>query len=85
MIKARYSPATEDLVAQLMSNEVTGSYEMDSAISNWAAAQVIDALRRHGYNISIEVEVTGDMEKAFESLGGDTFNYVKMERPKRKT
>lgn len=85
MIKAHYSPATEDLVAQLMSNEATGSYEMDSNIHDWQAAQVIDALRKHGYDISIEVEVTGDMEKAFESLGGDTSNYVKMERPKRKT
>lgn len=85
MIKAWYGPATEDLVEQLLSNEGTGSFELDSNIRDWQIAQVIEALKAHGYQISVEVEVHGDMAKALESLGGDTSNYVARGRPERHT
>lgn len=82
MIKAWYGPATEDLVEQLIP-KLSGR-ESTGEVYEWVTA-VINELRGLGYNISIEVEVHGDMAKAFESLGGDLSDYVKVERPKRRT
>lgn len=82
MIKAWYGPTTEDLVEQLIP-KLSGR-ESTGEVAEWAAL-VINELRGLGYSISREVEVHGDMAKALESLGGDTSNYVKMERPKRRT
>lgn len=78
MIKAWYGPATEDLVEQLMP-------VLSGNVHEGYMTTVIDALKELGYHISIEVEVHGDMAKAFESLGGDLSDYVKVERPKRRT
>lgn len=83
MIKGYYSPATEDLVLQLMSNEATGVYELDSNIKDWQVAHVIDALRRHGYDVSVEVEITGNIEEAFSSLKRPE-EYVAHMRPVRR-
>lgn len=79
MIKARYSPATEDLVGQLMASPV-----LPGGIGEVAIAAVIDSLKDLGYDISIEVEVHGDVEKAFRSLEGDTSDYVLHQRPVRR-
>jgi hypothetical protein len=82
MIKAHYSPATEDLVEQILAKLSPGlRTEPDFAAK---VHTVVGTLKHElGYDISIEVEVHGDMAKALESLGGDTSNYVTRERPKR--
>lgn len=81
MIKAWYGPATEDLVEQLM--PVLSGRASEGEVAEQVTA-VVEGLRGLGYHISIEVEVYGDMAKALESLGGDTGDYVKRERPKRR-
>lgn len=77
MLKAWYGPATEDLWESISTMMILADIEEDIATA------VIDALKAKGYSITIEVEVHGDMAKALESLGGDTSNYVRRERPKR--
>lgn len=78
MIKARYSPATEDLAGQVAS-------VLDGRIGHGYISTVIDALRNElGYEVSIEVEVHGAMEAAFKSLEGDTSEYVLHQRPVRR-
>lgn len=87
MIKAHYSPATEDLVKQVL-EVVPLQIHADNDNADFAAiaTYIVNRLREDlGYQVSVEVEVHGDMAKALESLGGDTSNYVKMERPKRRT
>lgn len=82
MIKARYGLADEDLVDQVM--EKISPVARENPDCRHMVSQVIMCLRHGlGYDISIEVEVHGDMAKALESLGGDTSNYVIRERPKR--
>lgn len=78
MIKARYSPATEDLVGQLK----PGPFLLGIAESD--AMAVIDGIKDLGYEISIEVEVHGSVEAAFKSLSGDTSDYVLHQRPVRR-
>lgn len=85
MIKARYSPATEDLVKQVLEVVPLQIHaENDNADFVAIATYIINRLREDlGYEISVEVQVHGDMAKALESLGGDTSNYVTRERPRR--
>jgi signal recognition particle GTPase len=80
LIKAHYGPATEDLVEQLSTTLVQAD------IQNEIAEAVIDGLKDLGYEITIEVEVHGDMAKALESLndGSAAAGAVSVERPKRK-
>lgn len=87
MIKARYSPATEDLVAQVLEVVPLEIFAGDDRKKDLEsiAAYLINRLRNDlGYQIEVEVEVHGDMAKALESLGGDSSHYGKMERPKHR-
>lgn len=82
MIKAWYGPATEDLVEQIL-GKVSPGLRTEPGFEA-KLRQCLDILKDDlGYQISIEVEVHGDMAKALESLGGDASNYVTWERPKR--
>lgn len=77
MIKARYSPATEDLVGQLKNS-------LGDRVGEGYMEVVIDTLHELGYEISIQVEVHGAVEAAFKSLEGDTSDYVLHQRPVRR-
>lgn len=81
MIKAWYGPATEDLVEQLIPR--LSGRESTGEIAEYATL-VINELRGLGYDITIEVEVHGDMAKAIGSLGDSASNYVTVQIPKRK-
>ena len=83
MIKAWYGPSTEDLVEQLM--PVLSGRASEGEVTEQVTA-VVEALRGLGYQISIEVEVHGDMAKALESIddGSAAAGAVRVERPKRK-
>jgi signal recognition particle GTPase len=80
LIKGYYGPATEDLVEQLRTTLVLAD------IQNEIAEAVINGLKALGYEITIEVEVHGDMAKALESLndGSAAAGAVRVELPKRK-
>ena len=81
MIKARYSPSLEDLVEQVTeAMKATGAApERRPVILN-----TIEILKDLGYDISIEVEAHGAIEAAFNSLKGDTSDYVLHQRPVRR-
>lgn len=83
MIRAQYGPATDELVVHVLTKLSPGLRTEPGFAAKLHTA--IDALKELGYEITTGVEVHGDMAKALESLGGDTSNYVKMERPKRRT
>jgi hypothetical protein len=80
LIKAWYGPATEDLLIVLMPTLVLADIQSE------IAEVVIDGLKTLGYEITIEVEVHGDMAKALESVndGSAAAGAVRVERPKRK-
>ena len=80
MIKAHYGPATEDLVRQLMPTLITADIQAE------IAEVVIDGLKTLGYDITIEVEVHGDMARALESVnnGSAAAGAVSVQRPRRK-
>lgn len=83
MIKARYSPDYDDLVGQILEQVSPGlRTELGFELKLY---QCLRILREDlGYEISIEVEVHGDMEKAFRSLEGDTSDYILHQRPVRR-
>jgi hypothetical protein len=81
LIKAWYRPATEDLVEQLI--PILSDRASEGEVAE-QVTKVVEALRGLGYEITIEVEIHGDMAKAFEWIndgapGGDV-----RARPKRK-
>jgi hypothetical protein len=85
LIKAHYGPATEDLVEQVLakiSPELAAEPDFAAKVHT-----VIGTLKHElGYEITIEVEVHGDMAKALESVndGSAAAGAVRVERPKRK-
>lgn len=78
MIRARYSPDAQYLVEQLKHGPFLLGIEGSDAVA------VIDGLKDLGYEISIEVEVHGAVEAAFNSLKGDTSDYMLHQRPVRR-
>lgn len=83
MLKARYSPATEDLAAQILQNVSPGLQTEPGFKAK--LRQCLSVLRDEmGYEVSIEVEVHGAMEEAFRSLEGDTSEYILHQRPVRR-
>lgn len=68
---AQYSPATEDLWHAMMPNMV--ALDIEEAI----VTKVIEELRSLGYEISIKVEVYGDMAAALKRLDDGTMVGVK--------
>lgn len=83
MIKARYSPGYDDLVGQIL-EQVSPGLRTEPGFE-LKLYQCLRILREDlGYEISIEVEVHGAIEAAFESLKGDTSEYVLHQRPVRR-